>query len=204
MDHKYFYQILYKHANLRKKMEKPILSAILSCSGPHLTDEEKSIFSRYNPFGICLFNRNIQNKKQIKNLCKEIRECVERENIFIIHLKNKGRDPQQLKLDMAKLVKATEGFSGAEIEEVVNEALFNAYANGQTDLEMKNLLECINATSPLSRTMAETISNLRKWADQRARFASVEKPEEVKEFGEDVPRLQQEYKNPFITKKKND
>jgi hypothetical protein len=50
----------------------------------------------------------------------------------------------------------------------------------------------------------QTISNLRKWADQRARFASVEKPEEVKEFGEDVPRLRQEYKNPFISKNKND
>lgn len=72
-------------------MEKPILSAILSCSGPHLTDEEKSIFSRYNPFGICLFNRNIQNKKQIKNLCKEIRECVERENIFIAIDQEGGR-----------------------------------------------------------------------------------------------------------------
>ena len=102
---------------------------------------------------------------------------------------------------MTKLVKASEGFSGAEIEEVVNEALFNAYANGQKDLEMKNLLDCIVATSPLSRTMAETIANLRKWAEQRARMASDDKPEEVKDLGDDVPRLQQEYKNPFIAKK---
>ncbi len=125
----------------------------------------------------------------------------ERENIFNIHLKNKKRDPKALGLDMAKLVKASEGFSGAEIEEVVNEALFNAYANGQKDLEMKNLLDCIAATSPLSRTMAETIANLRKWAEQRARMASDDKPEEVKDLGDDVPRLQQEYKNPFIAKK---
>ena len=103
---------------------------------------------------------------------------------------------------MQKLVKSSEGFSGAEIEEVVNEALFNAYANGQDDLEMENLIECIDATSPLSRTMAETIANLRKWAEQRARLASKEKPEEVKELGEEVPRLQQEYKNPFIKKTK--
>ena len=78
---------------------------------------------------------------------------------------------------MNKLVKLSEGFSGAEIEEVVNESLFNAYANGQKDLEMKNLVECIEATSPLSRTMAETIANLREWAEQRARLASSEKPE---------------------------
>ena len=102
---------------------------------------------------------------------------------------------------LLELVKKTEGFSGAEIEEVVNEALFNAYANGQKDLEMQNLLDCISATSPLSRTMAETIANLRKWAEQRARMASKDKPDEVKPLGEDVPRLQQEYSNPFIRKK---
>ena len=39
-------------------------------------------------------------------------------------------------------------------------------------------------------------------AEQRARLASKEKPEEVKELGEEVPRLQQEYKNPFIKKTK--
>ncbi|MDY3846653.1 MAG: hypothetical protein SOZ62_07140 [Eubacteriales bacterium] len=69
----------------------------------------------------------------------------ERENIFNIHLKNKGRDAKILGLDMQKLVRASEGFSGAEIEEVVNEALFNAYANGQKDLEMKNLLDGIKS-----------------------------------------------------------
>lgn len=134
----------------------------------------------------------------------DLPSAKERENIFAIHLKNKGRDYKTLGLDMDKIVKASEGFSGAEIEEVVNEALFNAYADGQKDVEMKNLLDCIKATSPLSRTMAETIANLRKWAEQRARLASKEKPEQVQSLGEEVPRLQQEYSNPFISKKKND
>lgn len=131
----------------------------------------------------------------------DLPSAKERENIFNIHLKNKNRDAKKLGLDMAKLVKSSEGFSGAEIEEVVNEALFNAFANGQKDLQMNNLLDCISATSPLSRTMAETIANLRKWAEQRARLASSDTPEEVKDLGEDVPRLQQEYINPFIRKK---
>lgn len=131
----------------------------------------------------------------------DLPSASERENIFNIHLNNKNRDAKKLGLNMAQLVKKTEGFSGAEIEEVVNEALFNAYANGQEDLKMENLLECILATSPLSCTMAETISNLRKWAEQRARMASKDKPDEVKPLGEDVPRLQQEYSNPFIHKK---
>ncbi|MBR3890925.1 MAG: AAA family ATPase [Bacilli bacterium] len=124
----------------------------------------------------------------------------ERENIFNIHLQSKNRDPNKLNLDIKKLAKSTEGFSGAEIEEVVNEALFNAYASGQEDVEMKNLLECISNTSPLSRTMAETISNLRKWANKRARFASKDLPEKVTDLGADVPRLHQESKNPFIAR----
>ena len=134
----------------------------------------------------------------------DLPSAKERENIFDIHLKNKNRNAKALNLDMKELVKKTEGFSGAEIEEVVNEALFNAYAEKQRDLQMNNLLECISATSPLSRTMAETISNLRKWAEQRARMASNEKPEEVKEMSEDIPKLQQEYNNPFISKRKDD
>lgn len=135
----------------------------------------------------------------------DLPSAKERENIFNIHLNNKHRDAGKLKLNMKELVNKTVGFSGAEIEEVVNEALFSAFANKQTDLEMSNLIECINGTAPLSRTMAETITNLRKWADKRARAASSEKPEDVPSFSEDTPKLIQESGNPFITKKvKND
>ena len=132
----------------------------------------------------------------------DLPSASERENIFRIHLENRHRDPELLGLDMKELVRASEGFSGAEIEEAVNEALFNAYAAGQPDLEQKNLLECIRATSPLSSTMAETIADLRKWAEHRARPASKDAPEAVSAMGEEVPRLQQEYRNPFIPKKK--
>ena len=53
-------------------MDKPILAAILSCSGTALTDEEKRLFAAKNPLGISLFMRNIQNASQLKNLIKEI------------------------------------------------------------------------------------------------------------------------------------
>jgi ATP-dependent 26S proteasome regulatory subunit len=131
----------------------------------------------------------------------DLPSAEERKNIFNIHLSNKERNPKELKLDLDELVKKSEGFSGAEIEEVVNESLFIAYANNQKDLTQKNLLNCIEATCPLSQTMAETITNLRKWAEKRARLASSHAPEQVKELGEDIPKLQQEYNNPFILKK---
>jgi len=125
----------------------------------------------------------------------------ERENIFNIHLKKKQRDPKKIGLNIDELAKKSEGFSGAEIEEVVNEALFLAYANSQKDLIQENILKCIEETTPLSRTMAEKISDLRQWAQKRARLASKEKPEKVKELEDDIPRLRQENSNPFMRRK---
>ena len=40
-------------------MPKPVLSAMLSCSGLELTDAEKRIFAEFNPLGVTLFGRNI-------------------------------------------------------------------------------------------------------------------------------------------------
>ena len=115
---------------------------------------------------------------------------------------NKGRDVISLGLNINELVKESEGFSGAEIEEVISEAMFIAFDNGQKDVSNSNLLECIAKTCPLSKTMFETISNLRKWAKERARFASDENPTPVKAMSEEVPILEQEYSNPFIKKNK--
>lgn len=130
----------------------------------------------------------------------DLPSAKERENIFAIHLREKGRDAKKLGLDMEKLVKITEGFSGSEIAEAINEALGEAFYKGQRDLRQENLEECISKTCPLSRTMAETIYNLRRWAERRARSASPEEPQEVADLGEEIPRLQQEYINPFIKK----
>jgi ATP-dependent 26S proteasome regulatory subunit len=132
----------------------------------------------------------------------DLPSAAERENIFNIHLGRKGRDAKKLGISLKKLVDASEGFSGAEIEEAVSEAMFIAFDAGQQDVSEKNLVDCINRTCPLSKTMAETISNLRKWAEQRARLASGEKPAAVTPLPENTPVLEQEYSNPFIRGKK--
>ena len=64
-------------------MEKPILAAMLSCSGLELSDEEKQLFSKYNPLGISLFGRNIDTPKQLQKLIKEIKECIGRDDVLI-------------------------------------------------------------------------------------------------------------------------
>jgi SpoVK/Ycf46/Vps4 family AAA+-type ATPase len=93
----------------------------------------------------------------------------ERHEIFRIHLLKRDRDPQGF--DLAALARASEGFSGAEIEEAIISALFDAFSkriNLDTGVIQSNLAE----TVPLSKTMNEELNRLRNWAVGRARPAS--------------------------------
>lgn len=72
-------------------MTKPILAAILSCSGTILTDDEKKLFSEYNPLGVSLFARNIQSETQLKNLIEEIKTAIGREDTLIAVDEEGGR-----------------------------------------------------------------------------------------------------------------
>lgn len=72
---------------------------------------------------------------------------------------------------LADLVDATEGFSGAEIEQAVIAACFDAFS-GRRALTREDLLREIATTVPLSVTQAEQIATLRAWADVRAVAAS--------------------------------
>ncbi len=120
----------------------------------------------------------------------------EREEIIIIHLKKKNR--QSKSFDTKKLAQESKGFSGAELEEVVKEALFQAY-DKEREVNNEDILEAIRKTFPLSRTMHETIDKMRKWAKSRAVSASTNEPETLDDKDKDVPKLRQEsYNNPFI------
>ncbi|HEV2131942.1 MAG TPA: AAA family ATPase, partial [Longimicrobiaceae bacterium] len=87
-----------------------------------------------------------------------------RRAIFEIHLRRRGQDPTRF--DLARLVEATEGFSGAEIEQVIVSGLYTAFAS-HAELSDRILLEEIAATRPLSRVMPERIAALREWARER-------------------------------------
>jgi len=121
----------------------------------------------------------------------------EREEIISIHLKRKGREGK--KFDVKKLAAESKGFSGAELEEVVKEALFSAY-DKEKEINDDDILEAIKNTYPLSATMHETIDKMRAWAKSRAVCASAEEAEKLdSEKNKNIPKLKQEgYSNPFI------
>ncbi len=102
----------------------------------------------------------------------------ERTEIFGIHLRKRKRETT--KFDLPLLAEATPGFSGAEIEQLVVEALFDAF-DQERDIEMEDLLKAARSTVPLSMTMREKISALRDWATTRARKASSAPVENIEE-----------------------
>lgn len=95
---------------------------------------------------------------------------AERREIFRIHLARRSRDAAAF--DLAALADASDQFSGAEIEEAINSALYDAFY-ARTDLTTAQVLASIAQTVPLAKTMAEQIGELRTWAEGRARSANV-------------------------------
>lgn len=109
----------------------------------------------------------------------------ERKEIFRLHLSKRLKNTevsQNITINdilLDKLAKLTEGFIGAEIEQVVISALYEAFFENR-GLEITDLEKIINTTVPLSITQKEQIISLRNWANVRAVAAT--KKEDLKEY----------------------
>lgn len=84
--------------------------------------------------------------------------------ILSIHLRRRSQDPAQF--DLVALVEATDGFSGAELEQGIVSALYTAHALSQP-LTDAHLRAEFSRTRPLSVLMAEQLAALRQWASTR-------------------------------------
>lgn len=97
----------------------------------------------------------------------------EREEILRIQLKKRHRDPQLFAMD--RLVEATNGFSGSELEEAIVGALYDTFdaTGGESDVTTDGLVAACREVIPLSQTMRERLAEMREWSKSRARRASV-------------------------------
>jgi vesicle-fusing ATPase len=93
----------------------------------------------------------------------------ERRSILTIHMKKNGVDFSRFNLDM--LVKVTEGFNGAEIAQVINGAMIEAFDSGHPPTESDIVISAGNII-PLSITIREEIGKMERWAYNRAVPAS--------------------------------
>jgi SpoVK/Ycf46/Vps4 family AAA+-type ATPase len=97
----------------------------------------------------------------------------ERRDIFKIHLTRAGEAFPERRFDFEELIEKSRGFVGREIERVVREAQFTAFADSQREIEQEDLLLALREVVPISRSHAEAIDDLRKWkTDGRAFPAS--------------------------------
>lgn len=93
----------------------------------------------------------------------------ERKHIYRIHLSRRGCNPEDYNIE--ELSDKTEGYSGAEIEQIVNSAVIDAYTRDCLPTQ-KDLLDTADLIVPLSITMEEKVFNLREWAKSRCRPAT--------------------------------
>jgi len=99
----------------------------------------------------------------------DLPNAEERKQIFTIHLTKRRKDISRFDVD--QLANMSDGFSGAEIEQAVIAAMYDAFAQDREFTQL-DIIVAIKATFPISRTMMEQVAALRDWARQRARPAS--------------------------------
>jgi hypothetical protein len=93
----------------------------------------------------------------------------EREAIWRIQIARYKRDPQDYPIP--ELAAASDGMTGAEIEQAFIDALYAAFPENH-DPTLATIKRVLEEQVPLSRLMAEQMAALRKWASGRARPAS--------------------------------
>ncbi len=94
----------------------------------------------------------------------DLPDAAVRAEIFDIHLRKRGLAVDAF--DLEALADATEGFSGAEIEQAVVSARYLARESG-AELTQAHVIDEVTRTQPLSVVMSEKVEWLRQWAADR-------------------------------------
>lgn len=102
----------------------------------------------------------------------------ERVEIFRLHMNKRLNSPKargHFQIDeniLYQLAELTEGYAGAEIEQIVITALFEAFSEDRA-ITQEDFIKAIHTTVPLSVTQAEQIQGIREWANVRAVAATL-------------------------------
>jgi SpoVK/Ycf46/Vps4 family AAA+-type ATPase len=102
---------------------------------------------------------------------------AERKEIFAVHLRKRKRLPQDY--DLEALAQASEGYTGAEIEQAVIDAMYVGFGEGR-EFATQDILAALRRQVPLSVSARETIGALRLWLREgRAQSASFQEAREA-------------------------
>jgi AAA+ superfamily predicted ATPase len=103
-------------------------------------------------------------------------DAKDRLEIFQIQMRSYKRKPSDY--DCKEMAEHTDGFTGAEIQQVIVDTLFSAFNVGR-EPNNDDFMKTIKAFVPLSLMMHEEIGKMRTWAKNRARPASSQVEEVV-------------------------
>jgi len=99
----------------------------------------------------------------------DLPEKPARMEILRIHIRSQGGDPEEFDLEhMAKIV---DGWTAAEIEQMVRAARIDAFTDGR-EFTYDDIIHNIYRIVPLSKTMSEQLNALRIWSHNRATRAN--------------------------------
>jgi SpoVK/Ycf46/Vps4 family AAA+-type ATPase len=94
----------------------------------------------------------------------------ERVEIFKVHLRKRGRIPQDF--DAARLAQEAEGYVGAEIEQAIIDAMYVGFNEGR-EFTSQDISQALARQVPLSVSQREVVAALRNWLHEgRAQSAS--------------------------------
>ena len=88
----------------------------------------------------------------------------QREEILKIHIKKAKRNPDDYKDSMQEILTRTEGFSGAELEVLIKEALVLAFSRKHKNLQGQDIIDTVQEITPVSRMQGAKIDAQRQKA----------------------------------------
>jgi len=118
----------------------------------------------------------------------DLPQAGERKDIWKIQIKKHGRNPDDF--DIQGLAQATEGYTGAEIEQVFINALYVAYSDGAREPTLADIIQSVHDVHPLSKLMGKEIQALRNWCKDRTRSASTKQAKSQAVNGQGKRRIQ--------------
>jgi SpoVK/Ycf46/Vps4 family AAA+-type ATPase len=127
-----------------------------------LQDKKSGIFVVATSNNISLLPPEFARKGRFDEIFfVDLPDLNERKAIFQIHLKRRKIDPKKINID--ELAKLTNGFSGAEIEQLVLSSLYSV-TSGSGIISTEIIKEELKKVIPLSVRESERINILRQWA----------------------------------------
>lgn len=96
----------------------------------------------------------------------------ERMEIFAIHLRKRGRDIKNFTKAKEELLKASDNYTGAEIEKAVKDAVAAAFYSKSKDVTSQDLVNALQETKPIAKVMGDKVRKLRDKARGQYRYAS--------------------------------